>query len=140
MKRCIALALAGILAACQTPHEFVDDRSGEWSIQTGQLKYASGGRVLVGEVIVRRRGAAGFQIQFHKGVGIPLLSLRMDATTARAEGPLARGVWQGPPDRAPKPLRGWIELRDAFAAQKTPGRFTYTSRDSQQRFDFIFGR
>ena len=140
MRRCIALVLAGILAACQTPHEFVDDRSGEWSIQTGQLKYASGERVLVGEVLVSQRGAAGFQIQFHKSVGVPLLNLRMDAKTARAEGPLARGTWQGSPNRAPKPLRGWIELRDAFAARKTPGRFTYTSRDSQQRFDFILSR
>ena len=140
MKRCTALALAGILAACQTPHEFVDDRSGKRTIQTGQLKYSSGGRVLIGEAIVNQRGAAGFEIQFYKGVGVPLLSLRMDATIARAEGPLARGVWQGPPNRAPQPLRGWIELRDAFAARKALGRFTYTSRDSQQRFDFIFHR
>ena len=140
MKRCIALALSGILAACQTAHQFVEDRSGKSSIQTGQLKYTSGERVLVGEVIVSRRGAADFQIQFYKGVGVPLLNLRMDATTARAEGPLARGVWQGPPNQAPKPLRGWIELRDAFAARTTPDRFTYTSHDSQQRFDFILSR
>ena len=140
MKRCIALALAGILAACQTPHEFAGERSGNWTIRTGQLKYSGGGRVLVGEVIVKQRGTTGFQIQFQKGVGVPLLNLRMDATTARAEGPLARGVWQGSPDRAPRPLRGWIELRDSFAAQKTPERFTCTSRDSQQRFDFILSR
>jgi hypothetical protein len=140
MKRCLALAFAGILAACQTPHEFLGERSDNWTIQTGQLKYTSGERVLVGEVIVRQRGTTGFQIQFQKGVGVALLNLRMDATTARAEGPLARGAWQGPPDRAPKPLRGWIELRDAFAAPKAEGRLTYTSRDSQQRFDFIFSR
>jgi len=140
MKRCIALALAGIFAACQTPHEFSHFKSGNWTIQTGQLKFTSGGRVLVGEVIVNQRGAADFQIGFQKGAGVPLLDLRMDATTARAEGPLARGAWQGPPDQAPKPLRGWIELRDAFAAQTTPDRFTYTSRDSQQRFDFILSR
>jgi hypothetical protein len=140
MKRCTAFALAGIFAACQTPHKFADDRSGNWAIQTGQLKYTGGERVLVGEVIVKQRGTTGFQIQFQKGVGVPLLNLRMDATTARAEGPLARGAWQGAPDRAPKLLRGWIELRDAFAARKTEGRFTYTSRDSQQRFDFILSR
>jgi hypothetical protein len=141
MRSCFAFALAGILTACQTPHEFVDDpRAVESSIQIGQLKYSSGGRVLVGEVIVRHWGTTGFQIEFQKGVGVPLLNLRMDGTTARAEGPLARGVWQGPPNRAPKPLRGWIELRDAFAAQKTPAGLTHTSRDSQQRFDFILSR
>ena len=140
MKRCIALVLAGILAACQTPHEFTGDRSSKWTTHTGQLKYTGGGRVLVGEVIVNQRGPTDFQIEFQKGASVPLLNLQMDATTARAEGPLARGVWQGPTNRAPKPLRGWIELRDAFAARTAPDRFTYTSRDSQQRFDFIFNR
>lgn len=139
MKRCILLALAALLPACQTPHEFADDRSGKWTIQTGQLKYTSGERVLVGEVVVMQRGAAGFQIEFNKGAGLPLLKLRMDETTARAEGIFARGSWQGAPDRAPKPLRGWIGLREAFA-KKQPARFTVTPRDSQDRFDFIFNR
>jgi hypothetical protein len=49
-------------------------------------------------------------------------------------------VLAGTANRAPKPLRGWIELRDAFAAQKTPAGLTNTSRDSQQRFDFILSR
>jgi hypothetical protein len=127
-----------MLAACQTPHQFVDDRSEKWTMQTGQLKYTSGGRVLIGEVVVHQRGRTDFQIGFQKAAGLSLLNLRMDATTARAEGPLARGVWQGAPNQAPKPLRGWIELRDVFAARKEPARFTYTSRDSQQRFEFIF--
>ena len=139
MKGCIALAFAGIFAACQTPHEFVDDRSGKSSIQSGQLKYTSGERVLVGEVVVSQRGAADFQIEFQKGGGLPLLKVRMDSTTARAEGLFARSGWQGPPDRAPKPLRGWIGLREAFAKPQTD-RFTVTPRDSEDRFDFIFSR
>lgn len=139
MKRWIALALAGLLTACQTPHEFADERSGKWTIQTGQLKYTSGERVLVGEVVVMQRGASDFQIEFLKGGGLPLLKLRMDATMTRAEGVFARGSWQGAPDRAPKPLRGWVGLREAFAKPQ-PARFTVTPRDSQDRFDFIFTR
>ena len=139
MKRWFSIAFAGILAGCQAPHEFADDRSGKWSIQTGQLKYTSGERVLVGEVVVMQRGATGFQIEFQKGGGLPLLKLRMDSTTARAEGLFARGSWQGAPDHAPAALRGWIGLREAFA-RRQPERFTVAPRGSEDRFDFILGR
>ncbi len=137
MKKLGYLGAAFLLfAGCQTPHEFAaSDRS--WKTQTGQLKYTSGQRVLVGEVVVSRRGAADFQIEFQKGGGLPLLKLRMDATTARAEGWFARGSWQGAPDRAPRPLRGWVALRAAFASRQ-PERFTVTPRDSEDRFDFVF--
>ena len=139
MEHRVSHALATVIVlftGCQTPHEFAaPDRS--WKTQTGQLKYTSGQRVLVGEVVVSRRGASDFQIEFQKGGGLPLLKLRMDATTARAEGLFARGSWQGTPDRAPKPLRGWVGLRAAFANTQ-PERFTVTPRDSEDRFDFVF--
>ena len=132
------IAAALLFAGCQTPYEFTTpDRS--WRTRTGQLKYTSGERVLVGEVIVSQRGVADFQIEFQKGGGLPLLKLRMNSTTARAEGLFARGSWQGSPDRAPKPLRGWIGLREAFASRQ-PERFTVTPRDSEDRFDFVFNR
>ena len=136
--RCIVLALAGMLASCATPHEFTAPDA-SWKTQTGQLKYTSGGRVLVGEVVVSRKGAADFQLEFQKGGGLPLLKLRMDATTALAEGLFARGSWQGAPDQAPEPLRGWLGLREAFA-KRQPDHFTATPRESEDRFDFIFNR
>ena len=132
------IAAALLFAGCQTPHEFTSpDRS--WKTQTGQLKYTSGERVLVGEVVVSQRGTADFQIEFQKGGGLPLLKLRMDSATARAEGLFARGSWQGPPARAPKPLRGWVGLREAFA-QRQPERFTITPHHSDDRFEFVFSR
>lgn len=138
MNRWLALIVAGMFAACATPHEFAAPDA-SWKTRTGQLKYTSGERVLVGEVVVSRRGASDFQIEFQKGGGLPLLKLRMDSTTARAEGLFARGSWQGAPDHAPKPLRGWAGLREAFA-KRPPERFTVTPRDSEDRFDFIFSR
>lgn len=132
------LALALLVSACQTPHEFTNPDT-SWKTRTGQLKYTSGERVLVGEVIVSQRGVSEFQIEFQKGGGLPLLKVRMDSTTARAEGIFARGSWQGARDRAPKPLRGWVSLREALA-KRTPDRFTVTPRDSEDRFDFIFSR
>lgn len=127
-----------LFAGCQTRHEFTSPDA-SWKTRTGQLKYTSGARVLVGEVVVSQRGAADFQIEFQKGGGLPLLKLRMDSTTARAEGLFARGSWQGSPDRAPKSLRGWVGLREAFA-KRQPERFTVTPSNSGDRFDFVFSR
>ena len=138
IRICLLLSATLLLAACQTPHEFTTpDRS--WTTRTGQLRYTSGEHVLVGEVVVSQRGAADFQIEFQKGGGLPLLKLRMDSTTACAEGLFARGSWQGPPDRAPKPLRGWIGLREAFA-KRQPERFTVSPANSGDRFEFVFSR
>ena len=138
MKRCIPVIAAGLLVGCATPHEFATPDV-SWKTHTGQLKYTSGERVLVGEVVVSRRGASDFQIEFQKGGGLPMLRLRMDSTTARAEGLFARGSWQGSPDVAPKTLRGWIGLREAFGKPQ-PNRFTVTPGGSEDRFDFIFNR
>ena len=134
----LLLSVALLVTGCQTPHEFTTPDA-SWKTRTGQLKYTSGERVLVGEVVVSQRGAADFQIEFQKGGGLPLLKLRMDATTARAEGIFARGSWQGAPDRAPQPLRGWVGLREAFA-QRQPDRFAVTPGRSEDRFDFVLSR
>jgi hypothetical protein len=136
----IVAALAGaasLFVGCAAPHPFATPDA-SWQTHTGQLKFTSGGRVIIGEVVVRRRGAREFQLDFQKGGAIPLLKLRLDATTARVEGLLARGTWQGAPEQAPKPLRGWIALREAFVSGRPPT--TFTSRDSQDRFDFVFSR
>ena len=131
------LALAALLAGCQTPHVFPQPDA-SWQTHRGQMKYTSGERVLIGEVLVRQRGVQDFQLDFLKGGAFPLLRLRLDATTACAEGVLARGAWEGAPDQAPERLRGWIALRAAFASGRAPG--TFTPRDSQDRFDFVFTR
>lgn len=137
MRKSVA-GVALLLAACQTPHSFTTPDA-SWRTHTGQLKFTSGERVLIGEVVVSQRGAEDFQLEFQKGGGIALLKLRLDATTARAEGLLARGSWQGPPEKAPAALRGWMELRKAFA-QAPASRVTFAPRDSQDRFEFVFTR
>ena len=139
MNRRALLALAALLAGCQTPHEFAAPDA-TWRTHSGQLKFTSGDRVLIGEVLVRRRGAAEFQLEFQKSAGIPLMKIRADAGVACAEGMLARGSWQGAADQAPERLRGWFELRAAFAATPHADRLTFTPKDSSERFDFIFSR
>jgi hypothetical protein len=108
-----AFAVATLLAGCQTAHQFVAPDAA-WKTHIGQLKYSDRKRTLIGDVVVRQRGTADFQLDFQKAAGFPLIALREDAATARAEGIFARGSWQGAPEKAPKHLRNWVALREAF--------------------------
>ena len=109
----VAVVFVTALAGCATPHPFATpDKT--WQTHIGQLKYSDATRTLIGDVVVQQRGAQDFQLEFQKAGGIPLLTLREDATTARAEGLFARGSWQGAPANAPKHLRNWVALRTAL--------------------------
>ena len=113
MKIIAPLLAVALLVGCQTAHQFATpDKT--WKTHIGQLKYSDATRTLIGDVVVQQRGAEDFQLDFQKVGGIPLLTLREDATTARAEGLFARGSWQGTPASAPKHLRNWVALRAAF--------------------------
>ncbi len=138
MKFLTVLFAAALLSGCQTPHQFATpDRT--WKTHIGQLKYSDAARTLIGDVVVQQRGAEEFQLEFQKAGGFPLLTLRADATTARVEGMLARGSWQGLPAAAPKPLRGWVGLREAFQKPAGPVRTVDFPADGQ-RFVFQFQR
>ena len=139
MKFTAALFAVALLAGCQTPHPFATpDQS--WKTHIGQLKYSDAKRTIIGDVVIQQRRAQDFQLDFQKAGGIPLLTLREDSTTARAEGLFARGSWQGAPAAAPKHLRNWVALREAF---QKPAIGTMRSVDfpaDEQRFVFQFNR
>ena len=138
MKLPAALFAAALLSGCQTPHQFATpDKT--WQTHIGQLKYSDGQRTLIGDVVVQQRETTDFQLEFQKTGGFPLLTLRADATTARAEGLLARGSWQGAPSAAPKHLRGWVGLREALQKPAGPVRTVDFPAD-EQHFVFQFQR
>lgn len=153
-----AAALSLSVAACRTTHTFATPDAA-WRAHIGQLKFSTPERTVIGEVVVQQRGAQEFQLDFLKGGSFPLISIREDATIARAEGALARGQWQGSPHTAPKFLRSWLALREAFAQpQSSPAgavttwrgqstkeagqlsTLTLTFPEDQQRFVFQFNR
>ena len=139
MKIIAALFAVALLAGCQTPHQFATpDKS--WKTHIGQLKYGDKTRTIIGDVVVQRRGTEDFQLDFQKAGGIPLLTLREDATTARIEGLLARGSWQGAPSTAPEHLRNWLLLRDVWVASSSGGSVSFGYADDNQRFLFQFNR
>ena len=80
-----ALALSLVLTGCQTPKSFPTPDS-SWKAHVGQLKFSNRKRTLIGDVVVQQRGKDEFQLDFIKGGGLPLMSVRQDATTSRMEG------------------------------------------------------
>ncbi len=132
----LAALCAALLPGCQTPLAFPAPTA-DWQTHTGQLQYRSAtGRSVIGDVVVRRSARGDFQLAFSSGPGFPLLQLRQSGELARAEGALARGSWQGRSDRAPAPLRGWLQLRDAFPKQPPAGTLTLTLAGDQFAFHF----
>jgi hypothetical protein len=150
------LALTLVLTGCQTPHAFPAPDA-TWKSHVGQLKFSNRKRTLIGDVVVQQRGKDEFQLDFIKGGGLPLISVRQDASVSRVEGLLAHGSWQGAPDAASHALRPWLKLRGAFAQLSATGgprsknvEAKYTGGqlsmlflafpDDDQRFVFQFNR
>jgi hypothetical protein len=110
----VAIALAFLdLTSCAiiSRHQFVDP-SRDWQARSGQLMYRTAKTTLIGEVLVRFSKTGEFELTFSKGPGVTLLVLRQNDSFAQVSGALARMGWSGPIDRAPKQLRGWLQLRD----------------------------
>jgi len=159
MRFLISFVLLGIslnLGGCQAPKSFATPDA-SWNSHIGQLKYTDRRRTVIGDVVVQQRGEKEFQLDFQKTAGIPLISIRADATNTRVEGILSHGAWQGPSSKsAPVRLRPWVALGDAFAhpgsragywgkadSKTEAGHLALlflASPDNYQRFVFQFGR
>jgi hypothetical protein len=131
-------ALTGVilLASCATTsHQFAEPASG-WETRTGQLLFRSATSTLIGDVIVRFSHTGDFELNFSKGPGLTLLSIREDKSFAEVKGVLAQQGWSGPIERAPAQLRGWLGLRDKFVQAPRRKSLRYTS--GTESFDFQF--
>ena len=108
----------------------------EWKTKSGQLMYRAPGTTLIGEALVRFSNSGDFELTVSKGPGIPLLSLRQDATFAEVKGGLAGRGWSGPVAQAPPQLRAWLGLRDQFL--RVPDRKTLRYAAGNETFVFRF--
>lgn len=121
------------LTTCQTVsrHQFASPAP-DWQTRSGQLLYHGPKTSLIGDVFVRFSRKGDFELTFTKGPGVSLLVVRQDATSARAEGPLARGRWSGLVDQAPKHLRGWLRLRDSLL--RSPSKQIISEKTEPETF------
>jgi hypothetical protein len=96
--------------------------------------YRTATTTLIGDVLVRFSTSGDFELTVSKGPGVTLLSLRQDATFAEVRGPFAKASWSGAVEQAPKPLRGWLGLREKLihsqdrSVQYTAGNETFLFR------------
>jgi hypothetical protein len=82
--------------------------------------YRTANTTVAGDVLVRFSKSGDFELTFSKGPGVTLLSLRQDARFAEVKGPFAKARWSGLVEQAPKPLRGWLGLRDKLIHSQGP--------------------
>jgi hypothetical protein len=96
--------------------------------------YRTATTTLIGDALVRFSTSGDFELTVSKGPGVTLLSLRQDATFAEVRGPFAKASWSGAVKQAPKPLRGWLGLREKLirsqdrSVQYTAGNETFLFR------------
>ncbi|HEY2800474.1 MAG TPA: hypothetical protein VGI85_07770 [Chthoniobacterales bacterium] len=115
----VLLAALSCLTSCETiRHHFIQPTP-NWQDRVGQLQYRGPKTSLIGDVLVRYSSAGDFELTFSKGPGVILLTVRQDDKFVRVSGPLARGSWSGPPNDAPRRLRGWVSLRQVLLQNKT---------------------
>ena len=123
------------LTSCETLRHQFAPLAANWEAKIGQLQYRGPKTTLIGEVLVRFSKQGDFELTFTKGPGVTLLVVHQDATFARVEGPLARGRWSGPTDRAPTRLRGWLALRELLTQAQGPTA-SYSSGPETFVFEF----
>ena len=139
MRKLLAVAIAAVfcLTSCETPglrHQFTP-LALNWGAKIGQLQYRGPKTTLIGDVLVRFSKQGDFELTFTKGPGVTLLVIHQDATYARVEGPLTRGRWAGPVEKAPARLRGWLALRNALMQTPKP-TVKYSSGNETFVFEF----
>jgi hypothetical protein len=98
--------------------------------------YRTPNATLIGEAIVRFSNTGDFELTVSKGPGIPLLSLRQNATFAEFHANFTGQQWSGPTQRAPSPLRGWLGLRDQFLRAPNQKTVRYAMGTETFRFQF----
>lgn len=115
----IAAPLAGalLLTGCQTPggSQPFPEPNAKWKTSSGQLRYATPKRAVIGEATVSRLGSEEFQLDFLTGPGVPLMRIRTSGDRMQAEGVFAWGSWNGRASRAGR-LGSWSALREAFTS------------------------
>jgi hypothetical protein len=132
MASLLAISFAG--CATTSTHQFAQPAA-NWQTRSGQLLYRTPKTTVIGDAFVRFSSAGDFELTFSKGP-VTLLTIREDAQSAEAKGPLAGRGWAGPVNRAPQPLRAWLELRDVLIRSQNQHQIRHVS--GSETFVFRF--
>ena len=131
-----AMALNGLTSCAFISRHVFSEPAADWQARNGQLMYRNRKITLIGEVLVRVSKNGELEMNFSKGPGVNLFTLKQDATFAEIRGALAHGGWSGPVSNAPPRLRGWLELRNELLNGKDKKEIRHTS--GRETFVFHF--
>lgn len=113
MIKYLGAILCGLmLVGCQTGRELPGLGSAAVT-RTGQLRYATGQRSFIGDVILRTDPDGDYDLDFSKA-GVSILRMQVHGDRFSATGSFARGGWSGAAGNAPRPLRSWALLRQVL--------------------------
>ena len=129
----IALIALIALAACANSPDFPAPTA-QWETFTGQLQYVTKERSVIGEFTAARHSGE-FRLEFSKAGAVTLLKLARHGDVLRAEGPLARGRWQGASQSAPAHLSGWASVPAGFDGFERNARITSNATRPEIVFD-----
>jgi hypothetical protein len=129
--RILILLSAILLAGCQSVKE-ISGLGPEAKTRIGQLRYVTGNRSIVGDIVLRSLTGGDYDLSFLKG-GVPVLEFQTRGSRMNATGLLIRTGCSGELAHAPGPLRSWALLREVLpyfdtsvpSAEK-PGRWSAT--------------
>lgn len=136
MKKLLLLFLG--LAGCATAPTFPEVDT-TWTTHTGQLRYTTSERTIIGEFFASHRGDA-FRLEFSKGGAFPLLRVARHRERATADGPMALGSWTGLAEGAPAYLRSWTTAVPAAIAQPHGPTVEVAGTQPGESFIFVFNR
>jgi hypothetical protein len=115
----LTVTLFSALTGCRTLTQ-LPTLEGSLTARSGQLRYASPTRSVIGDVVLRAAPSGDFDLEFSKGVSLLVVQARDDRL--RATGALAGSGWSGSVQRAPAPLQPWATLRQILPLFSDPRR------------------
>ncbi len=126
------------LAGCQSSGPSFPKPDTTWKTHVGQLQYVQNHKSIIGDCVACWRGPTDFQLEFKVGPGDPLMRLWISKYRVRAEGALARSDWEGPPEKVPERLQGWIQI--AEHCRTAPNRWRFEQPATAEHFAWASGQ
>ena len=112
----MALFICLLVTGCAGVSQLLPPPGQGWTTHLGQLAYSSKKRDFMGDIVMQVSPDGGIKLDFMKGPGPSLVSIRQTTERARVEGALMPIAWQGAPASAPALLSGWLTIQPTLQA------------------------
>src|SRR5262245_51912461 len=116
LKTMLVVVMTSLLIGCASVTSLLPIPDSGWVTHLGQLSYKSKTRSFVGDVVIQTSPSGEIKLDFLKGPGPALLSIRQNTDRAKVEGAAVGIGWQGNPANASTQLTGWLLVQPVIVA------------------------